>query len=56
LGRAAVTVEVPTHWLAPLRRLRHEDALGGALGQLLVRAELPRLQVRARDVKSSMVF
>jgi tRNA (mo5U34)-methyltransferase len=58
LGEAAVTVEIPSRWAAPLRRVvkRHEGDGAAALGRLVVRDHLPSLDVQRHDVDESMRF
>ena len=58
LGEASVTVDVPTRWLAPVRRLMARDEANGEadFGRLVVRDRLPRLDVQRHDVDESMQF
>ena len=58
LGTAALTVDVPTRWVAPLRRFtsRHEHGNGGELGRLVVRDHVPPLAARRREVDECMHF
>jgi len=60
LGAAAVTVDIPAQWVAPVRRLvgQREDKEGGAadFGRLVLRDDLPRLEVHRPDVDESMRF
>jgi tRNA (mo5U34)-methyltransferase len=58
LGTAAVTVDVPTRWIAPFRRFTtpRERRNGGELGRLVVRDCVPPPEVRRHDVDESMRF